>query len=65
MYLHINNIADRTGCSGSGSGSGSASSVLRVAVLEGGAALLPCDMAGGEVYTVLWYRGTMGQPFYT
>ena len=63
MYLHISPIADQTGCSGSGSGS--ASSVLRVAVLEGGAALLPCDMAGGEVYTVLWYRGTMGQPFYT
>ena len=63
MYLHISAITDRTGCSGSGSGS--ASSALRVAVLEGGAALLPCDMAGGEVYTVLWYRGTMGQPFYT
>ena len=62
MYLLISPITDRTG---SGSGSGSASSVLRVAVLEGGAALLPCDMAGGEVYTVLWYRGTMGQPFYT
>ena len=62
-FLHMSPIADQTGCSGSGSGA--ASSVLRVAVLEGGAALLPCDMAGGEVYTVLWYRDSMGQPFYT
>ena len=36
-----------------------------VEVLEGGTAVLPCTITGGQVYTVLWYRASQGQPFYT
>ena len=54
--------ADPTG----GSGSGRHVEAREVTFLAGGAASLPCDITGGStVYTVLWYRENMGQPFYT
>ena len=36
-----------------------------VTYLHGDDAQLLCDTAGGELYTVLWYKQKQGQPFYT
>ena len=46
-------------------GAGARVKTVTVTYLDGDAAHLPCDIAGGEVYTVLWYKGNHGQPFYT
>jgi len=46
-------------------GAGARVKTVTVTYLDGDVAHLPCDIAGGEVYTVLWYKGNHGQPFYT
>ena len=62
MAAYFYRFSESTG----GSGSSRNVEVREVSFLAGGAASLPCDITGGDtVYTVLWYRGNMGQPFYT
>jgi len=36
-----------------------------VTFLQGSRASFPCSIKGGLVYTVLWYRDSQGEPFYT